>query len=300
MNKHHTKQYWRDVRNGYIFILPFIIGFVVFTLGPMLFSLFASFNYYDITANMKWVAWDNYKNIFLNDEFFRISLLNTLYYAVFSIPVGIIASLSLALMLNVDVPGSKIFRSIYYLPSVLSGVAVMLLWMWIFNPQVGILNTLLGYVGIQGPDWLSNPKWSKPALVVMKLWGVGGTMLLFLAALKNVPKELYEAAQIDGAGILTQFRHITLPLISPTMFFVLITGINGAFQIFDQAYVMTKGGPANSTLFYVLYLFNKGFKEFKMGYASALAWILFVIIMIITIIQFKVSKKWVYYEGEVR
>lgn len=294
-----TKKEKRETLKGYLFISPWIIGFLLFTLYPMAFSLYSGFTFYDITSIQKWIGLKNYINIFTSDENFLIALKNTAYYVIFSVPLAITFALSLALLLNSKVKGVKIFRTIYYLPSVLSGVAVTLLWMWIFNPDGGLANTLLGLFKINGPAWFNDPNWSKPALVIMKLWGVGGSMILFLAALQDVPRTLYEAAEIDGATGFKKFRYITLPMISPTVLFVMITGINGAFQIFDGPFIISNGtgGPANSTLFYNLYLYNKAFLELQMGYASALAWVLFIIIMIFTGIQLYVSKRWVYYEG---
>ncbi len=284
---------------GYLFISPWIIGFSVFVLWPMLFSLYSSFTYYDITSIQKWIWFKNYISIFTRDANFITALKNTAFYAVFSVPLAITLALMLALLLNMKVKGVRIFRTIYYLPSVLSGVAVTLLWMWIFAPVGGLINNVLGILGIQGPAWFSDPNWSKPALIIMRLWGVGGSMVLFLAALQDVPRHLYEAAELDGASRIGRFFHVTLPMISPTMLFVTITGINGALQVFDTAFIISKGkgGPAGSTLFYNVYLYNKAFEELQMGYACALAWVLFLIIMVFTAIQMYFSKKWVYYEG---
>jgi multiple sugar transport system permease protein len=272
---------------------------MAFTLYPMVFSLYSGFTFYDITSIQKWIGLKNYINIFTRDEYFIIALKNTAYYVAFSVPLAIVFSLFLALLLNTKVWGVKFFRTVYYLPSVLSGVAVTLLWMWIFNPSNGLANSVLNLIGIDGPSWFQDPAWSKPALIIMRLWHVGGSMIIFLAALQDVPRTLYEAAEIDGATGFRRFWHITVPMISPTILFVMITGINGAFQIFDGPFIISggTGGPANSTLFYNLYLYNKAFLELQMGYASALAWVLFVIIMIFTGIQMYVSKKWVHYEG---
>ncbi|SKA85312.1 carbohydrate ABC transporter membrane protein 1, CUT1 family [Clostridium sp. USBA 49] len=294
-----SKKEKKETIKGYLFISPWLIGFLLFTLYPMIFSLYSGFTFYDITSIQKWIGLKNYINIFFHDEYFITALKNTAYYVIFSVPLAIIFALLLALLLNTKVWGVKIFRTVYYLPSVLSGVAVTLLWMWIFNPSGGLANTLLGIIGINGPAWFNDPKWSKPALIIMRLWGVGGSMILFLAALQDVPRSLYEAAEIDGATGFKKFLHVTLPMISPTLLFVMITGINGAFQIFDGPFIISggTGGPANSTLFYNLYLYNKAFLELQMGYASALAWVLFIIIMIFTGIQLYVSKKWVHYEG---
>lgn len=290
----------RETWKGYAFISPFLIGFLAFTLFPMGFSLYSSFTYYDITSLQKWIGLLNYTQIFTSDKDFYVGLYNTFYYVVFSVPAVIIVALLLAVMMNLKIYFARIFRTLYYLPSVLSGVAVYLLWQWIFDPANGLLNNLLGIVSIQGPAWLMDPVWTKPALIIMRLWSTGGTMVLFLAALQNVPQELYDAGMIDGAVGWKKFRYITLPMISPTLLFVMITAINGAFQIFDSAYILggkTFGGPGKSLLFYNLYLYNTAIKEFRMGYACALAWVLFFIIMTFTIIQMQVSNRWVHYEG---
>ena len=203
------------------------------------------------------------------------------------------------MLLNQKIIGRGIFRTIYYLPAVISGVAVCMLWMWIFNPNLGILNYVLSSFHIQGPKWLFSERWSKPALIIMSLWGMGGGMLIYLAGLQGIPTQLYESAEIDGAGRWIKFFKITLPMLSPTIFFVLVTGIIGSFQVFVATYVMTRGGPNNSTMMYVLYLYNLAFEQYRMGYACALAWIYFGIIMGFIILIFKSSPVWLYYEGEI-
>ncbi len=291
----------RETLKGYAFVSPYIIGFICFTLFPLAFSLYSSFTYYDMTSIQKWVGIYNYVQIFTKDSSFTMGLYNTFYYVVFSVPAVIIVALLLALMMNMKIYFSKLFRTLYYLPSILSGVAVYLLWQWIFEPNGGLLNNILALVGIQGPAWLRDPLFTKPALIIMRLWSSGGTMVLFLAALQNVPQDLYDAGAIDGAVGWKKFRYITLPMISPTMLFVMITSINGAFQIFDSAYILSgtggTGGPGRSLLFYNLYLYYTAIKDFRMGYACALAWILFFIIMVFTVVQMKLSERWVYYEG---
>ncbi|MEI2368681.1 MULTISPECIES: carbohydrate ABC transporter permease [Niallia] len=285
---------------GYLFISPWIIGFIGLMLGPMLFSFYASFTDYNITSKMNFIGLANYKQMFTVDDMFWTSLWNTLYYVLFSVPITTAGALLLAVLLNQKVKGMKIFRTIFYLPAVLSGVAVYFLWMQLLSPSTGMVNTMLSWVGIEGPAWLFDPKWTKPALILMKIWSVGGGMLLYLASLQGVSKNLYEAAEIDGANIFQKFFHITLPMVSPVIFFDLVTSTIGSFQIFQEAYVMSEsgnGGPANSLLFYNLHMWNNAFKTFDMGYASGMAWILFVIIMILTIFQLKISKRWVHYEG---
>ena len=285
---------------GYAFIAPYIIGFTCFTALPLIFSFFSSFTYYNITAVQKWYGIRNFTNLFTKHEYFWKSLYNTGWYVLISVPLAILFAMALALLMNMkSIKGLRYFRTVYYLPSVLSGVAVFLLWQWILDPTAGLLNNGLSMLGIQGPAWLFDAKWTKPSLVLMKLWGVGGNTIILLSALQSVPQELYDAGAVDGATGMKKFLHITLPMISPTLFFVIVTGVSGAFQVFDSAYIMANGtgGPNNSMLFYNLYLFNTAMKDQQMGLASAMAWILFAIIMVITVIQMIGSKKWVYYEG---
>lgn len=284
---------------GWVFVAPWIIGFLVFTAGPMLFSLYASFTNYDVTSRIDFLGLDNYIQLLTFDKFFWVSVCNTLYYVAISVPLNTVCGVLLAVALNQGIPGMRVFRTIYYLPSVLSGVAVYFLWMQLLSPSSGLINILLGFIGIEGPAWLFDPSWTKPALILMNLWGVGGGMLLYLANLQSVPKQLYEAAEIDGAGPIQCFFKITLPMITPVIFFNLVTGLIGAFQVFQSAYVMStdKGGPMNSLLFYNLYMWKQAFERFNMGYASAMAWLLFLVVMIITILNLKFAKHWVYYEG---
>ncbi|MBN1541245.1 sugar ABC transporter permease [candidate division KSB1 bacterium] len=289
---------------GYLYISPWFIGFIVFALGPILLSVFMSFTRWSLLSTPQWIGLDNYSEILLHDPLVGKSLWNTAYYVLFSVPLGIVLSLALALLLNQKLRGMSIFRTLFFLPSVTNLVAVSILWMWVFNPEFGLLNRVLALVGVAGPLWLQSETWSKPALILMSLWGVGGGMIIMLAALQGIPAELYEAADLDGARKWRKFLHITVPMISPALFFNLIMNMIGSFQVFTQAFVMTassgqgsEGAPNNSTLFFVLYLYKKAFQQFKMGYASALAWILFLIILIFTLIQFRLSRKWVYYEA---
>lgn len=294
------KKKYKDNLAGYFFISPWIFGFLVFTLGPILFSLYASFTNYNITSQMDFIGLDNYQRLFQEDELFYTSMMNTLYFVLFSVPLTTMGAILLSLMLNQDVPGMRVFRTIYYLPAVLSGVGVYLLWMQLLDPSTGLVNTVLGFFGIDGPNWLLDPAWTKPSLIFMKLWSVGGSILLYLASLQGVSKSLYEAADIDGANRFQKFFHITLPMITPIIFFDIITSTIGAFQIFQEAYVMSSdgaGSPGNSLLFYNLYMWIKAFKAFDMGYAMAMSWILFIIVLIITIINLKLAPRWVHYEG---
>lgn len=290
----------KETMYGYIFVMPWIIGFLAFTAGPLLFSLFASFTDYNITSHMDFVGTENYQGLFTEDGLFWTSLWNTLYYVLFSVPLTTIGAIFLSALLNQDVPGIRVFRTLYYLPAVLSGVGVYLLWMQLLDPGTGMVNLMLGWVGIDGPNWLFDPNWTKPSLIFMKLWSVGGAMLLYLASMQGVSKTLYEAAEIDGANTFRQFFHITLPMITPVIFFDVVTSLIGGFQIFQEAYVMSsngEGGPANSLLFYNLYMWRQAFENFNMGYAMAMSWILFIIVFILTMINLKLAPRWVHYEG---
>jgi multiple sugar transport system permease protein len=293
-----------EALTGFLFISPWLIGFLVFTAGPMLFSLYASFTNYDITSRMRWVGLDNFVTMFTSDPLFWRSLGNTAFYTVFAVPIGMLVGLSIAVLLNQNVPGQTVWRTIFFLPKILTGVAVLLLWLWVFNPQVGPINSFLRLLGVQNPpNWFFDPLWSKPALIIVSAWSAAGGFIIYLAGLRGIPKELYEAAQIDGASPSTQFWRITVPMMSPTLFFKLIVGVTGAFQFWEAALITSDGGtggPSYSTLFYGLYMWQVAFREFRMGYASAMAWVLLVIVLVFTAVQLYFSKRWVYYEGEKR
>lgn len=290
----------QEARWGFFFIAPFLIGFVVFMLGPMLFSLIGSFTDYNLTSKMNFIGLNNFKRMFLSDDLFWKSLYNTAYFTLFNVPLTTFFSIFLAVILNQKLVGIRFFRTIFYLPAVLSGVAVYILWMQLLSPSTGLINTILSWFHITGPSWLFDPNWTKPALIIMKLWSAGGAMLLYLATLQNVPTQLYESAEIDGAGLWQQFRHVTLPMITPIIFYDVITSTIGSFQIFQEAYVMTnngQGGPANSLLFYNLHMWNKAFVGFDMGYAMAMSMVLFVIVLVLTLINLKLAPRWVHYAG---
>lgn len=291
---------FRSEKTGYWFILPWFLGLLLFTIGPMIFSLVLSFSKWDIITgigSIKFVGFENFINIF-QDELFYQSLKVTFIFALVSVPLYQIISLLAAMLLNMRSKGMKFYRLIFFMPSVIPAVAVSMMWIMILNPEYGILNRALSWFGIQGPAWLQDPSYALGALIVMGIWGIGNTIIIYLSGLQGVPEELYEAAQLDGAGIVRRFLSVTIPMISPTIFFNLIMGIIGGFQYFTQAFVMTNGGPLNSTLFYNLYLYNKAFLTYEMGYASALSWILFAIIMIFTLIVIRSSSMWVYYNGD--
>lgn len=281
-------------------IAPWLIGFVCLTLGPVIFSFVISLTKWDMISPPRMVGLENYATIFTDDFRFRQSLKVTGLYAAFAVPLGVVCSLALAMLLNLKVRGMRVFRSIFYIPAILPPVAVSMVWLMVFKPHGGIFNTMLGWLHIAPVPWLTSTEWALPSFVIMSIWGVGGGMIIYLAGLQSVPTQLYEAAEIDGAGGWKKFRHVTLPMISPTIFFNVIMGLIGSFQVFTSSFIMTQGGPAYSTLFYVLYLYQKAFKYLQMGYACALAWILFAIILALTLVVFKTSARWVYYEADVK
>lgn len=296
----------KEAISAFIFLAPFFLWLLFIMGGPILAAFFLSFCKWDILTPIQFVGFENYKEMFFNDPRFWKALYNTAYFTLLSVPVGMILSILVAMLMNQKVKGIGIYRTLFYLPSVVgAGVAVAVLWKWIFNADSGLLNYMISFLtGIpisDCPKWLASEVWSKPALVIMSLWGVGGGMIIYLAGLQGIPTTLYEAAEIDGANRWQQFWAVTIPGLSPVIFFQLIISIVGSFQIFTQVDVMTDGlgGPADSTLVMVLYIYQKAFKYYQMGYASALSWVLFIVIMLATWIQFKYSK-WVYYEGELR
>ena len=290
---------FREAVTFYVSILPWIFGFLVFTAGPMVASLWYSITDWNFISPASFIGIDNYMSLF-SDPLFAKSLWNTAYYTFVSVPLGLAGGLLVALLMNQTLPGITVFRTIYYLPAVVSGVAVAMLWKWIFDPNYGMLNQALAWIGIAGPQWIYSPDWVIPSFVIMSLWSVGGAMIIYLAGLQGVPTELYEAASLDGAGALRRFWNVTIPMISPVIFYNLVMGIIGSFQIFTSSLIMTKGGPNNASLFYVLYLYRHAFNYFSAGYASSLAWILFVIIMFFSLLVFRSSALWVYYEGSAK
>ena len=292
----------RNLINGLIFITPWIIGFTLFTAYPIIASLVYSFTDHDVLTPSEFVGIANYRDLLTTDHLFFRAVMNTFYFAVVSIPLNIVLGVSIALLLNLEVRGMSIYRTIFFLPSIVPQVASALLWAWILNPQFGLANALLKNLGVPQLGWLSDPVWSKPAIVLMGLWAVGGTMVIYLAALQDVSKDLYEAADIDGANAFRKTMSITLPLITPTIFFNLVLGTISTFQAFTLIYVLTQGqgGPLDSTLVYGLLLYRNAFSYLKMGYASAMAWLLFAFIVLVTFVIFKSSGRWVFYQGEVR
>lgn len=286
---------------GYLWISPWLLGFLIFTLGPMLASFILGFANYRIITTPTWVGTRNYAYALTKDKLFWPSLGRTFYFVLISVPLGLLGSLLLASLLNQRVKGETIFRTLFYLPSLTPTAAAAILWIWLLHYEVGLVNYLLSLVGIQGPRWLGSIQWAIPAIILIGLWtGMGGgRMIIFLAGLQGVPREFYEAAEIDGAGRWHKFRHITLPMISPTIFFNLVLGIIGALQVFTTAFITTKGGPGRASWFFALHVYTNAFEYFDMGYACTLAWLMFLVILVFTIIQVRLSDMWVYYAGGV-
>ena len=281
------------------FISPWIAGFLVFTLYPVCASLFLSFCDYDVLTSPVWIGTLNYSELAADSIFWK-SLHNTLFYAAFSLPLGLVMSLLVAVLLNQSVRGRSAFRAIFFVPSLVPIVASSVLWLWILNGNFGLLNAALRALGASHPpQWLSDPAWTKPSLVLMSLWGVGGSMVIYLAALQDVPRSLYESAELDGAGAWSKFVHITLPMISPVIYFNLIMGIIGSIQVFSQGYIMMpSGGPQRSSLFCAVYLFLNAFEYRHMGYACAMAWVLFLLILLLTWLATRGTRKMIFYTGE--
>jgi multiple sugar transport system permease protein len=291
---HLLRAHRRDTRDALIFLSPWIIGFVLFTAGPILASLAISFCRWDVISPAKFIGIANYRQMF-HDRLLGVSLINTLVYAAMFIPSSIVVSLSLAMLLNQNLRGMRVFRTIFYLPTLTQGVATFAVWSVVLEQENGLLNRVLRPVLRDPPGWLTDPAWAKPALVFMALWSVGGMMLIFLAGLQNIPQQLYEAVAIDGAGWWRRLWHVTVPMLSPVLLFNTIMATIASLQVFAAAFVLTGGGPSNSTLFYVYYLFNRAFVYFNMGYASAMAWLLFLIALALTLLQMYAGRRWVHY-----
>lgn len=287
----------REMLFGYVGLLPYVVGFLVFTLGPLLYSLWLTTQRYPVLEPPSPVGLANFAKIG-RDPLFLKSLQNTTVYSVVSIPLQVIIGYSLALLLNQKVFGLSFWRTLFYVPSIVPALAAAYLFIWIFNPDIGLANALLSSIGIRGPNWFGDPRWALRTFVLMSLWGTGGGMLLYLAALQQVPTDLYDAAKVDGANAWHRLLNVTLPMTSPVVLFMLIMGIIDSFQIFTTAYIVTGGGPVNATLMYVLYLYQVGWRERNMGYAAALAWVLFAIIMSLTLLTFRITRRLVYYEVE--
>ena len=296
-----SKMAQREFWAGLLFALPWIIGVVAFLSYPLLATFYYSFTRYEIPLPPRWIGLENYVKLFTADRFFPLALWNSLYLTVVGIPAQLLFALFCALLLDMKIRGQAIWRTIYIVPTLMPPVAMAILWNWILNPKLGIVNNWLAAVGIKGPLWFASPDWSKPSLVIMQVWAVGAMTIIYLAALQAVPAELYEAAEIDGASGPRKFLNITLPLISPVTLFQLVTGVIWSLQYFTQAYILSAqngalGAPQGSMLFYGLYLYAQAFQSLQMGYASALAWILLLISALITWITLVTSKRWTHYD----
>jgi multiple sugar transport system permease protein len=290
----------REAIEGVLYLSPWIIGFVVFIAGPLLASLYLGFTKYNVLRPAQWIGLQNYVTAFTQDPLFIPSIWKSFYYALLSVPLAMVGSLIVAVLLNQKLWATTMWRTFYFLPTLTPLLAVALLWRWMLNPDVGLVNYLLSLVGIKGPGWLASTTWAIPSLVLMGLWAsIGGSrMIIFLAGLQDVPKEILESAEIDGAGAWSKFWNVTLPLISPTIFFNLVLGIIFALRTFDTALIATNGGPARATWFISLHIYQNAFVSFDMGYASALSWVFFIILFVLTYLQFRVSGSWVFYAGE--
>ena len=288
----------RNIGLGLLFICPWIVGFLVFTLYPVLASVYFSFCDYDVLSAPVWTGALNYRDMFTDSVFWK-ALGNTLYFTVFSLPLGLTLAFLLAVLLNNQVRLRPLFRTCFFLPSLVPVVAVSMLWLWIFNGTFGLLNYALSLLGIHGPNWLSDQQWTKPALIMTTLWGVGGSMVIYLAALQDVPRDLYDSADIDGANAWHRLVHITFPLVSPVIYFNLVMGIIGSLQVFAGPYIMFNGsGPNRSAMFYATYIYENAFSYNQMGYACAMAWVLFLIILGLTWVATRATRKHIYYGGE--
>jgi len=286
----------REAIDGYLFIAPWLVGFVLLVSGPMIASLLLAFTRWDLFSEPTWVGLENFERM-ADDRLVAKSLANTAYFTAISVPLNLLVALGMALLLNTRIRGQAIFRTAFYLPAVMPVVANAVLWFWILDPEIGLANALLRLVGLPESDWLFDPQTAKPSFILISLWGVGNTMVIFLAGLQGIPQSLYDSAKVDGANGWQRFKAITIPMLSPVILFNLILGVIGSFQIFTSAFLLTDGGPQHATLFTVLYIYRLGFEQFDMGNASAVAWLLFAIILVFTLVQLRLSGSWVYTEG---
>ena len=289
-----------EERIAFMFLSPWLIGFLAFTAFPIVASLLLSLTEYPILKSPEFVAFRNYSYMITSDPLFWQSLKVTTIYTVAIVPLQLVAAYALAILLNQTVRGLSVFRTVFFLPSVTPAVATALMWLWVFHPEIGLANSALAAIGVEGPKWLASTEWALPTFIIISLWGIGGGMIIYLAGLQGVPTALYEAAELDGAGSWSRFIHVTLPMTSPVILFVTVTSMIGSFQVFTAAFVMTGGGPVNATLFFVLHLYHHGWLYLQMGYASALAWVLFVIILGLTLLLLRLSGRLIYYEAEDR
>lgn len=295
-----TKRRWRDAAVGYLFIGPVVLGLLIFTIGPMFVSLYYSFTKFPLLSAPEWIGVKNYVDMFTRERYFWQAVKVTVTYAVTAVPLGLVGSFTLALLLNQKIKGIAFFRTCFYMPTIVPAVASAVLWGWLLNPDYGLINAILLSLGLPTSRFLGEPSSALGSLVLMSLWGVGGGMIIYLAGLQGIPESLYEAAKIDGANELHLFWHITVPMMTPTIFFNLVMGLIGSFQYFTQAFLMTGGGPLHATYFYNLMLYERAFNWLQMGMASAMAWFLLVIVLLLTLLVFRSSGMWVFYETEVK
>jgi multiple sugar transport system permease protein len=293
MRKYEIRQFGK----GMAFLSPWLIGLIVFTLAPITLSFYYSLCRFNALQSPKFIGLRNYIDL-LHDKVFWLATGNTFYYVLLALPAGLMVSLGLAMLLNIDLPGKSIWRTIIFMPSLVPIVASAMLWMWLLNARLGLINVLLAKLGIDGPPWLTNVHWALPALALMSLWGVGNAVVIYLAGLQDVPRDLYEAAELDGAGITRRMWHVTIPMLSPVIFFNLVMAIIGALQVFDVPFIMTNGGPAHSTYFLSMYLYDNAFVYLQMGYANAMAWIMLLLVLALTGLAFWSSSRWVHYQGK--
>ncbi len=287
----------REAVWGYLFLLPNILGFLAFNLFPLIFAVGLSFTRWDLISDPVFVGLGNYEKLFLDDESFRIAIKNTIVFTLLSVPTGTIISLILANILNQKIRGTTFYRTAYFLPVVSSSVAIALVWAWVFNPDFGLANEILFNLGLPRLKWLASTAWALPAVVIVSVWrGIGPSTVIFLAGLQGIPDELYDAAKIDGANSRQLFRYVTIPMLSPTTFFVIVVSIIGSFQVFDLIFMMTSGGPGRASLVLVYYIYQHAFRWFGMGYAASIAFILFLVIFILTVMQIRLSGRWVHYQ----
>lgn len=293
--KAHLSLERRETIAGYLFISPVILGILIWVAGPMVGAAWLSLTDWDLLRAPEFVGLSNYRAVFQDDLFWQ-ALRVTLYFTFVAVPLSLAISFLVALLMNVQVRGISFFRVLFYMPSIVPAVANAVLWVWVFNSEFGLLNVMLRLLGLPKVLWLQDPTWAMPALIMMSMWGIGGAMVVYLAGLQGIPQHLYEAAAIDGANFWDRFWNVTIPMMSPVIFFNLVIGLIGALQTFTQGYLMTKGGPQNATLFYGLYIYRSAFQDFKMGYAAALSWVLFALVMVLSLFVFRSFGRMVYYE----
>jgi len=285
----------RRMLAGYLFISPVVLGYLIWVAGPMVIAIWLSLTDWDLLRTPRFVGLENYRTMLQTDLFWK-SLGVTFYFTLVSVPLSLVLSFAVAMLMNVKVRGIAFFRMLFYMPSIVPAVANAVLWVWVLNSEFGLLNVLMRWLGLPKVLWLQDPAWAMPSLILMSLWGIGGAMVIYLAGLQGIPQHLYEAAEIDGANYWNRFRHVTIPMMSPVIFFNLVIGLVAALQTFTQGYLITKGGPQNSTLFYGLYIYRSAFQDFKMGYAAALSWVLFGIVLALSLFIFRYLGGLVYYE----